>query len=186
MKKQIKDLRSWDVKRIEAMYEEHGMDRQGVDIVARSFNITESAAEAMATAIKDRNVLEVPQPIRHRDGRARPCTTDRRRPQTAPRRAPLLRRCRPRRPRSRPTAAACGPSPLSSSRRSLRVISSEPMFWVVSFAGPPPPRRLGPHQPPGAALPARSVHRRLPLLVPGLWATPFVRGLGRQGRPTEG
>ena len=60
MKKQIKDLRSWDVKRIEAMYREHGMDRQGVDIVARSFNITESAAEAMATAIKDRGSPKSP------------------------------------------------------------------------------------------------------------------------------
>ncbi len=53
--KQLNDLKSWDVKRIDAMFEQHGMGRKGIDIVSRSFSISESAAEAMATAIKDRN-----------------------------------------------------------------------------------------------------------------------------------
>jgi len=58
--KQLNDLKSWDVKRIDAMFEQHGMGRKGIDIVSRSFSITESAAEAMATAIKDRNA---PKPV---------------------------------------------------------------------------------------------------------------------------
>ena len=60
MKKQLKDLKSWDVKRIEAMYEEHGMGRYGIEQVARSFSLTESAASAMATAIKDRDAPKTP------------------------------------------------------------------------------------------------------------------------------
>ncbi len=60
MTKQLSDLKSWDVKRIDAMFEEHGTERYGIEQVARSFSLTESAAGAMATAIKERNA---PKPV---------------------------------------------------------------------------------------------------------------------------
>ena len=60
MTKLLSDLKPWDVKRIDAMFMQHGTERYGIEQVARSFSLTESAAGAMATAIKERNA---PKPV---------------------------------------------------------------------------------------------------------------------------
>ena len=183
MKKQIKDLRSWDVKRIEAMNEEHGMDRQGVDIVARSFNITESVAEAMATAIKDRNAPKSPSRSVTETAGVGPGPPTGAIHETAPRGAPRFG--------GAGREAKIEADGVSSSDHSAALGDRCAGFRLS--------RRSGSCRSRGHLLPDVSVHisRRVLLFPPGArtggcpagprpWATPFARGLGRQGRPTEG